>query len=36
MQQHQQEHSQHCALCKELMDVINVDMDRFIQPVPFR
>jgi hypothetical protein len=36
MQQHQQEHGQHCALCKELMDVINVDMDRFIQPVPFR
>jgi hypothetical protein len=36
MQRHQQEHSQHCGLCKELMDVINVDMDRFIQPVPFR
>uniref|UniRef100_A0A383WCC0 MYND-type domain-containing protein n=2 Tax=Tetradesmus obliquus TaxID=3088 RepID=A0A383WCC0_TETOB len=36
MARHAGEHEQHCGLCRQLMDVINVDMDRFIQPVPFR
>lgn len=36
MQRHKLEHSSHCKLCQELMQVVNVDMDRFIQPVPFR
>lgn len=35
-QRHQEEHRTHCKLCQELLQVLNVDMDRFIQPVPFR
>lgn len=35
-QRHAQEHATHCGLCQEMMQVLNVDMDRFIQPVPFR
>ena len=35
LQRHRQEHSGHCDTCQELQTVINVDMERFIQPVPF-
>eukprot|EP00775_Hariotina_reticulata_P005631 gene5631-5870_t len=35
-QKHAAEHSTHCELCRELNEVLNVDMDRFIQPVPFQ
>jgi hypothetical protein len=30
------EHESHCHICSELQAVLNVDMERFIQPVPFR
>lgn len=34
--QHAAEHRGHCATCSELLEVVNVDYDRFIQPIPFR
>ena len=36
LERHHPEHSSHCHTCVELQTVINVDMERFIQPVPFR
>lgn len=36
LERHQPEHSSHCTTCQDLQSVINVDMERFIQPVPFR
>ncbi|KAF8072789.1 hypothetical protein HT031_000449 [Scenedesmus sp. PABB004] len=36
MAAHAREHAAHCGLCASLMQVLNVDMDRFMQPVPFR
>ncbi len=30
------EHAAHCGLLADLHEVLNVDMDRYIQPVPFR
>lgn len=35
-QRHLPEHQQHCAICQELGDVVNVDFERFLSPVPFR
>lgn len=34
--QHSAEHKSHCGLCQELGDVLNVDFERFLSPVPFR
>lgn len=35
LERHKPEHVGHCDTCCELQMVINVDMERFIQPVPF-
>eukprot|EP00879_Flechtneria_rotunda_P008613 GHRR01009025.1.p1 GENE.GHRR01009025.1~~GHRR01009025.1.p1 ORF type:complete len:215 (+),score=50.31 GHRR01009025.1:357-1001(+) len=35
LQRHAPEHKSHCQLLQELQNVLNVDLDRFIQPVPF-
>lgn len=35
LERHKPEHMGHCDTCQELQTVINVDMERFIQPVPF-
>jgi hypothetical protein len=35
-QRHMPEHQQHCHICQELGDVVNVDFERYLSPVPFR
>lgn len=35
LERHKPEHVGHCDTCCDLQMVINVDMERFIQPVPF-
>jgi hypothetical protein len=36
LQRHQAEHATHCAICRQLAGVLNVDFDRFSECVPFR
>lgn len=36
LQRHAHEHGAHCHLCRELSDVLSIDYDRFVEPIPFR
>lgn len=35
-ERHRGEHAQHCGLVRELGDVLSIDFDRYVEPVPFR